>query len=1148
MKKNKPFRELFYRSLKKTLLTMRIAVLLMIFGILQANAKEVYSQNTRLSLNFSGTELVKVLDKIENESEFFFLYNEKLLDTERLVNITVNNQLISTILDDLFAGTDIKYAIIDRKIILAPGYLISAPVSQPGQQQGVITGNVTDEAGSPLQGVTVQIKGSTIGVLTDLNGNYSLSGLIENATITFSFIGMSTKEVVYTGQKSINVTLEESAVDLGEVVVVGYGTQSRAMLTTAISSVNSEKLSGIPVSNPAQAMVGQIAGVRFQQASGDPGSAPYIRIRGNGSLTSSNSPLFVIDGYPTDDANIFNSILPSDIESIDILKDAASAAIYGSRAGNGVILVTTKSGKLGKTKFTVDVTSGMQQVTKRYEMCDPDLFVQIAKESRTNMGMAIPDFLNQPDRWVITDWQDVIFQTAPYEDVQLGASGGTEKMNFNFSLGYLDNEGVIVNSFEKRLSMRASFNAMLNPKLRLGVNIAPTYSNVRAQNTTGGNTATDCSGILADALSNIPILPVWKPNGDYYSIVQDAEMKTVFNDQLANPLNKLDANEDYTYSLRQTANAYISFEPIKKLVLKSTINLGVSNSMNEMYRDAFLSRGNGNTGNISTPNLAQITARRTNNTATNWYWSNTGTYDFQIKENHHFTVLIGYDVSMQQNYSLSVTPRTDVDNPVAFINTSIKNVSGAILTTGSTSKDEYVLDAIFARMNYAFQKKYLFSASIRRDRSSRFGPQNRAGIFPSVSAAWNITDESFMENINFLSLAKIRITYGETGNDRLSGSYPWLSTLSKSYYNFGTTDARVLTYAPGGFSNADLGWEKNKQVDAGLDLGLLKDRINLNIDVYNRNSNTIISASIPVINGKASSSMQNIGNVRNRGLEITLNSKNFIGEFRWQTDFNISFNKNKITALNGDAKYFGAANSYTRNYLNRPMADIYAYKIVGTFNNTQDLIDYPKFGTQGVGDLRYADVSGPDGVPDGKIDANDMTLIGNAQPKFVYGLTNTMQYKNFDLNILIDGSYGGFVVNQFERAISLDRYLENTIKRIAINRWQSEENPGDGRTPIAGSKYLSTDITTNDRYVFETSFLRIRNVSLGYNIPKPVLKKVRLQSARIFLTVSNLHTFTKYPGLNPEGNTNGDNATNNGYDLGSYPVARISTFGFNLNF
>ncbi len=1035
--------------------------------------------------------------------------------------------------------------------IVASEFTLSASsggTSSYEQQQGVLTGTVKDADGDPMMGVTISVRGTTIGTLSNENGRFTLQNIPQNSTVVFSFVGMAANEIVYTGQTNVEIVMAEEAIGLEEVVVVGYGTQSKAMVSTAISSVSSEKLSGIPVSNPGQAMVGQIAGVRFQQATGDPGSAPYIRIRGNGSLTSSNSPLYVIDGYPTDDANLFNAILPNDIESIDILKDAASAAIYGSRAGNGVIMVTTKSGKLGKTKFSVDINTGLQQVAKRYEMASAETFVDVAKEARTNLGLAIPEYLNQPDRWAHTDWQDVIFRTAPFQNYQIGASGGNEKVNFNLSMGFLDNQGVIVNSFERRYSLRASFNASLTNKLKVGINVAPTYGVTRAQSTSGGNTATNTSGIMADAVSNIPIIPVWKDNGDYFVICQDAEMKGIFNDQLSNPLNKLDANLDYNYALRQTANTFISYEPIKGLVLKSTINLGISNSKREMYREAFLARGNGHTGNISTPNLAQITAERTNYTSTNWYWSNTATYNFSVGDDNMFTALVGYDVSKQDNYGLTISPRTDADNPVAFINTSIKNISGATLTTGTSAKDEYVLDALFTRLNYSYAGKYILSGSIRRDRSSRFGPQNRAGIFPSLSVAWNISEESFMDAVRGVSTAKFRVSYGETGNDRLSGSYPWLTTMTRGYYLFGTTDARVLTYAPGGFSNANLGWEKNKQFDAGVDLGIFNDRITMNVDIYERNSNTIISASIPTINGKASSSMQNIGNVRNRGLELTVNSRNLTKTLKWNTNFNISFNRNEITELNADSKVFGSESGYTRNYLGRPMADIYAYKVIGTFNNAQDLLSYPQFGTQGIGDLRYEDVSGPGGVPDGKITAADMALMGNAQPKFVYGLTNTLQFKGFDVNLLLDGSYGGWVVNQFERAISLNRHLENTIARIAENRWKSESDPGDGKTPRAGSKYLSTNITTNSRYVFETSFLRIRNLSLGYSLPTSVVRKLGVSGLRVYFTVTNLYTFTDYPGLNPEGTTTGDTATSNGYDIGSYPISRNSSIGINLSF
>lgn len=1115
-----------------------------LFFILVMSVNNAYAQIGKISVRTNDESIGDVLEAVEGQTDYSFVYDSKKVDTKSPVSVDVENGDIYVLLAQLFEETDIAYTIVKDKIILnkKDKEIDKAVVSLPPQNS--VSGVVTDENGEPMIGVAVMVEGTTIGVLTDIDGKYTINVPSRESQLSFSYIGYKTALLPVGNNAMINVTMETGALSLDEVVVVGYGTQSKAMVSTAISSVSAEKLSNLTVTDPAQAMVGQIAGVRFQQATGNPGSSPYIRVRGTGSLTSSNSPLFVIDGYPTDDASVFNAILPNDIESIDILKDAASAAIYGSRAGNGVILVTTKSGKAVKTKFTFDAMVGVQSPTRLYEMSDGALFAEVAKEARTNLGLSIPEFLNQPERWVETDYQDLIFRTAPYQNYQLGASGGNEKMNYNVSLGYLDNQGILINSWDKRFSLRASLNANLTDKVKIGFNIAPTYSITRNQSTSGGNTSTGVDGILADAVSAVPLLPAYKENGDYYVICQDAEMKTIFNDQLSNPLNKLDANLNYTKAFRQTGNLFLSYEPIKGLTLKTSFNLGVSNSRNEVYREAFLARGNGHTGNISTPNLAQITASRNNVTGLNYYWSNTANYNFKLGDKHNFTALVGYDVSMSQSYSVSVTPRTDADNPVAFINMTIKNVSGAILTTGSSSYSEYVMDALFARLNYSYDAKYIFSGSLRKDRSSRFGPDNRAGIFPSASLAWIVSKESFMDPIeNVLSTFKIRTSYGITGNDRLSGSYPWLSTMSSSYYNFGLTDTRVLTYAPAGFSNSNLGWELNKQFDLGFDFGFLKDRITLNVDLYERHSNTIISASIPTLNGKASTSMQNVGNIMNKGLEITVHSNNFVNEFTWQTDFNISFNRNEITELNGDAQYYGSVNSYVRNYLGHSLSEIYAYNIVGTFNNADDINTYAKYGTQNIGDLRYEDLDN-----NGVINTADMKYLGNATPKFSFGLTNSFTYKGFDLNIILDGQYGAVIVNQFERAISLNRHLENTIERIALNRWKSEEDPGDGKTPRAGSTSLSSNITNNSRYVFDSDFVRVRNISLGYTVPSSVLKRINISGLRVFVTMTNVHTFTSYPGFNPEGSTNGDSATNNGYDIGSYPLARNTSVGVNLSF
>jgi TonB-linked SusC/RagA family outer membrane protein len=654
-------------------------------------------------------------------------------------------------------------------------------------------------------------------------------------------------------------------------------------------------------------------------------------------------------------------------------------------------------------------------------------------------------------------------------------------------------------------------------------------------------------GILAEALTMPPILPVWKPNGDYFVIFQDPEMKAIFNDELSNPLNKLDANKDYFYTFRQTGNAYIEYEPIKGLKLNSRFNVGLVSDKEEWFVEPFMAKGNGNTGNISTPNLAQIRARRNNTTNINWYWSNTATYDFSLDGGHKFTALLGFDAARQNDFNILLEPRTDRDNPVAFVNANVKNVQGAVLTKGSSEKREYVFDALFGRLNYNYNGKYLLSASLRRDRSSRFGPNNRAGIFPSVSAGWNVTEESFMTNVPMLSMLKLRASYGETGNDQLAGYYPWITTMQREYYVFGNTDAQVVAFRPSGFSNPDLGWEKNKQFDMGVDVGLLHNRIDLSVDYYNRNSNIILSADLPSINGKASSVIQNIGNVRNSGLEFSLNTANIVAAFTWNTNFNISLNRNKITSLAGGQTQL-ANQGVVRNYVGRPMGDLYMYIVEGTFNNTEDLSRFPKLGSQGIGDLRYRDVSGPNGVPDGRITADDQTRVGNYQPDFVFGLGNTFAYKNFDVNILLDGSYGSEVYRSQELPLSLSRWLENG-SRESLGRWRSETNPGNGRYHKAGTTNLSSDIAASTRYLYDGSFLRIRNVSFGYTLPNGVLQKLHFQRLRLYVTGQNLYNFTKAAGFrNPQANGAGDNATNNGVETGTYPLARNISFGLNLTF
>ncbi|MDR0575748.1 MAG: TonB-dependent receptor [Tannerella sp.] len=1160
---------------------MRLSLCIPFICVLPLAAMNVDAQNALVKLQRNELTVGQLIKEIERQTDMLVIYRNREVDTERMIRVGKNSNEVTALLDNAFENTDIYYEIENKYILLTK----RQDVQQTGKR---LAGTVVDTSGETVVGANVIEKGTLNGVATDMDGNFSLI-VAENAVLQVSYIGYITQEVSVssiTGNHLV-IRLTEDAKALEEVVVVGYGTQIKRNVATAISSVKSDKLDRIPQINAAQAMVGQVSGIRLQQVTGEPGAAPSIRIRGNGSITSSNSPLYVIDGYPTSDASLFNSISLSDIESIDILKDAASAAIYGSRAGNGVVIVTTKQGASGKTNFFANVSYGFQQIQKKIGVLNGQEYVEMATEALVNNGITesdsrFPAIFKNPSEWAETDWQDVIFRTAPVQNYQVGATGGTDKFRFAVSGGYTDQKGTLVNTYLQRYNLKVNMDAQLNKYLKVGLSMLPSYSISRKQYPEGPNTnGSTNGGVIAEALSMPPILPVWFPNGDYYVSNQDPRFASTnpFNYQIGNPLNKLDAlNETYN-TFQQAASFYLELTPLKGLTVRSTINSGIFMDTKEKYVEAFYIRGGGqNSGNISTPNLAGIDAERKNQRNLNWYWSNTATYIFDLNEQNHFTALLGYDVAMWQKFGVRVTPRTDASNPVAFENTTVKNVQGAILTQGLTSRSEYVFDAVFARLNYDYANKYILSASVRRDRSSRFGPQNRAGVFPSVSAAWLVSEESFMKALETVSLLKIRASYGETGNDQLgtdpltrsgtiqgtasvtniNGEYAWITSMNKSFYNFGVNDVQVIAYSPGGFSNPNLGWEKNRQFDLGLDIGAFKNRLTLQVDYYKRNSNTILSASIPSLNGKSKTVMTNVGNVENKGMEFTLNTKNFIGDFSWNTDFNISFNRNKITELANGQNQLGGLSAGTfwgnviRNYVGRPMGDIYMLRVIGTFDKPEDLLPvsqggYAQNSTQKVGDLRFEDVAGPNGSgPDGVITAEDYTCVGNYQPKFVYGMGNTFSYRHFEFSILTDGVYGNKLIYALERPVSLARVDDNSSKGV-LNRWKSESDPGNGRYHRAGNP-VGPNVGPNTRYLYDAGFFRIRQLYLAYNLSQRYYKTLGLSSCRVFVSAENLKTFTEYPGYNPEANFQGDNAINNGVDQGSYPLARNVSFGLNITF
>ena len=1013
--------------------------------------------------------------------------------------------------------------------------------------QSVVTGSVKDGSGEPIIGATIMEKGTSNGGVTDLDGNFSIK-VGDHATLVVSYVGYEQQEVPVAGKSTVNIVLTESDRTIDEVVVVGYGAIAKRSVSTAISTVKGDRIAGMPTSNVAQSLVGMSSGITLQQVNGEPGAAPAIRIRGAGSINSGNDPLYVIDGYPTTDSELFNSISPTDIDDIQILKDAASSAIYGCKAGNGVIIVTTKSGRTGKSRVSFSTQIGVNQVQRYVDVLGSKDYLDMIIEARTNNG-TIGNFpgllkLRESGDYANTNWQDEIFRNALNYRANANVTGGNENVTYHFSVNYQNEDGILLNSYYRKVNVKGGFDARLNKYVKIGVGFSPTYTKKRAQQPAGGGTE-DVTGVIAEALSYPPILPVWQPNGDYTQIAQHYT-RYGLNNQLRNPVANLLENSNDSWSIRTLTNAYIEIKPLKSLTVRSSVDLSTNSTKLDYYQSACLLGAN-ETGNKSTPNLSAIDAYRASGFGYNTYWSTTATYDRMFGEKHHLNAVLGYDFEYNSDFSVRQDDRTDADNPVAYKNTSITNVMGANLWTGSSRNTKYAFDALFGRVIYDYDSKYVVSGSLRRDRSSKFGPDNRSGLFYSGSLAWNITEEPWMKRLSWLTIAKVRTSYGVTGNDQIGTNYAWISTINTNH-NVVFGNVSFPAYYPNGYSNRELGWEKNKQVDLGIDLAFF-NRINLTVDMYRRTSDIVMPANIPDFNGIAGSVYMNSGEVENKGIEMQLNAKVLQGTFNWETTFNWSLNKNKILSLANNQKQLANGKAGTkwadviRNYVGRPMGDMYMLKVIGTFNTEADLQKYAKKGAEALGDLIFEDVNG-----DKVIDTNDYQCVGNYQPDFTYGWTNKLGYKNFDLAVTIDGQVGGKVIYAAARAFTLNRYDDNVLAESGLNRWRSAEQPGNGFSHKAGTNNLGANISPSTRYLYNADFLRIRNIALGYTMPRKLCSKIGVESVRFSMNVQNLWTFDSYPGYSVEANYKGNSATNNGVDFGGYPISRVITFGVNLNF
>ncbi len=1003
-------------------------------------------------------------------------------------------------------------------------------------QNTTVTGTVISADDSiGLPGVNVVVKGTTNGTVTDFDGNYSFNVDGNNGTLVFSYIGFTTQEIPINGQSKVNATMTEDATALDEVVLVGYGTQIKREVTGSVQTVDLSEFADIPVTQVAQKLQGQLAGVQINQTTGKPGEGINVRIRGQLSVSGGSDPLYVVDGFPI--AGNINTLNPAEIEDISVLKDAASTSLYGSRAANGVVLITTKKGQAGKTSINFNVSTGIQSVPERgrLEMMDAVEFAQFKKEYYEDQGDPVPDIFQDPSQYEgkNNDWYGAMLRTAPQSIYSLSISSNTEKFRSSVIMGFTDREGVVLGTDWQQYTLRANLAYDISDKVEIGLNIAPSYVIDRVPRTDG----TRGQGILFNALHTWPNMPIYNPDGSRTEFNRfPADTGNIF--AYANWLNSAERITDETKNLNLLSNAYIEWKPIEGLSIKSSLNA-------EFYRAKykFFSPTNA-TFRINRPIPTNNSAQWDNRDTFSWLNENIVTYT-KSHGNHNFSILGGFTY---QKFRLERSVLSASD----FADDRLPVIQGATnINRGGTFDEvqENALVSVLSRLTYNYKGKYLFTAAIRSDGSSKFGSENRWGTFPSVSAGWIASDESFLENAENLSLLKIRGSWGVTGNNNI-GNYTQYALIDNNVPAvFGDT------FAPGSavnsLSNPNLGWETTKQFDIGLDVSMFNDRVSFVYDYYTKKTTDLLfNIDVPRESGFSNFS-DNIGEIKFWGHEFSLNTVNTTGKFRWTTSANISFNRNEVVSLaEGIDQVFG---SWHITKVGEPFGQFYGHLSDGNYLNQQDLDSSPQVpGRSTVGSIKLRDVNGDGVITRGGVN-DDRAIMGNPFPDFTYGITNRINYGNWDFSVIGTGSQGNeLLVRHLFSTTNLDGVF-NLLKDVKY-RFRSVENPGRGfyGTTVGGGNVTGIERDwINDRFVADASNFNIRNITMGFTIPD--LEKY-FKSARIYASVQNVYIFTKYwggpnPEISTQNNGQGDGGNlSSGVDLSGYPIPRIVSIGLNLNF
>ncbi len=994
-----------------------------------------------------------------------------------------------------------------------------------------ITGKVITDNGQPLAGATVTVKNTSIVTSTDANGSFSLM-VPDAATLVITFLGFESQEVIVGNKTQLTIVMDAVSDALNEVVVIGYSTQKKKDLTGSVSIINSKDIASIPVGGIDQIMQGKAAGVAITQSSGAPGEGISVNIRGVGSINS-NKPLYIIDGIPTTDG--INEISPNDIESINILKDASSAAIYGARATNGVVIVTTKRGSSGKAKFNFNGYSGVQTSGNLIKMANTSQYVNAYNTAAVNDGRAqIPVSIseNLPD----VNWLKEVLTPAMQHNLNFSVSGGTENSQYIFSTNYFKQDGLIINSGFDRFNLRTAVNSSISKFFKVGSNVNLSYSKTRQVGSSGDGFGNGNPGasIVRYALFRTPATPVFNENGQYVDL---PTKPNYFGDGI-NPVALADSyNKNYNkYSV--LGNGFAELSPVKNLKIKSDFGLNLILTDFKQFNKTFgIDRFWNASGSIGQSNENQL----------NFNWTNTALYDLLLGEKNVFNFLIGTELIKNKVSAFSASRSNFVNQEPNF--QYLDNGSPLLSQNGGGSAHSALFSG-FGRVSYQYNNRYLASLNFRRDGSSRLSPDNRYGNFYSGSVGWKIDQESFMQNISLISTMKLRASIGQLGNQEI-GNYPYTSIIQpQSFYPFGGVANQGVSIVSKG--NPDVRWETSTQTNIGLDLGILQNALTLTADYYIKNtSDLLIQLPEPSSAGSAGAPTVNAGKAQNKGLELELSYRNKIGNnWNYNVAGNMAMLHNEMISLAGGAPLAGARidNQYyaTLTAVGHPIGAFYLLQQEGVFQNAAEVFSHAYQGPGIVpGDVMYKDVN-----KDGLINEDDRTFVGSPLPKFTFGLNGNIQFKSFDLNLFFQGVSGNKLYNQVLTDIEGFYRPFNLTERVVTNSWTGE---GTSNTyPRLSWTGASNNKRPSTRFLEDGSYLRLKNVQLGYQLKDKVLSHIGISSMRVYASGQNLLTFTKYSGLDPEmytnNNSSGDGARAVGIDWGTYPSARTITIGLNANF